>query len=978
VPESNSESLKNELMIVNIKCHPKCIFLLSWLLLLVFTGDAQQVQLDGPKVFTINDQQARDKGLPISFGSPGNFKGDIFVTVASELDFNPGVPDIVGTGFTVLSKTVQTLGSGKKQLKVRFLFTQSSVTETNILSVNNIRFPLGSLCDTLQYKINVDLKDTVGTVLDKDSALYTVNKRIANIEAFLSDTVIHNCRDPFYTSFGVRNVYNASGPIRLTFKYNQTLFKLAGVTTGGVLPSSVTYTTDPLHPGEIYIDNLYGYNEFKAFLRPINCSSAINNQSFTNEAKLLETPTCPITSIATQTYEVINTDCCGDPGTGTPVPYIVNAYDERCAGECFQTLYVSVYNYTSTPFTNLIYDLNLVGGTPVITATDPTLGSFSGSTHTRTFSLDTGKVYSFSVTYKLTGTLPASITANETLRVTTPSAVTYDTKAFPIIYETTCNPGVIAQEWAVENGTAMSGGVFELQNGNPISNIPGYIVLERFRPFALSNFAFTYELNDYLKVNNTVPIKFAYVKMTVGFDPSTLTYATTNFHIDSAIISADKKKITFKGIDMLSTQCPTDSVLVIQYGLTSFSQLQVDTKFNDISKLNPFSNVLFGRSVLSWKASGLPKAEFHVKPSCDSLDFSNTGLSLNVTDNKPFYYSYVVNNSGAINISDIIMVGSIPHIGDKHIEDGTARNSTLTLPCPSDLSVYVQEDLNGVITTKKLALNTDYTLVFSNETGICKAELTNPSTSCVTVAGTCNGSNLYFKLKLKPTFGPLKGFSKLAVQMKMNVPPGTPTGLQGIASFAATYAANRIAEEATAGTVTVATTSPCTPKPPCIECANSFAPIPGKEYVLSAWVKEGSSPGALYYTHAGIILFFKGANSSQDQVLPIMKATGEIIDGWQRIEQVFKVPASAVKIGIKLVSNGSDAYFDDIRVHPFDANMKSFVYDPKTLRLTAELDERNYATFYEYNEEGALVRVKKETAKGVMTVKESRNASRKK
>ena len=55
--------------------------------------------------------------------------------------------------------------------------------------------------------------------------------------------------------------------------------------------------------------------------------------------------------------------------------------------------------------------------------------------------------------------------------------------------------------------------------------------------------------------------------------------------------------------------------------------------------------------------------------------------------------------------------------------------------------------------------------------------------------------------------------------------------------------------------------------------------------------------------------------------------------------------------------------------------MKSFVYDPITLRLMAEMDERNYATFYEYDEEGALTRVKKETVRGVKTIQESRNNS---
>ncbi|MNT78232.1 hypothetical protein D3C72_2174470 [compost metagenome] len=57
--------------------------------------------------------------------------------------------------------------------------------------------------------------------------------------------------------------------------------------------------------------------------------------------------------------------------------------------------------------------------------------------------------------------------------------------------------------------------------------------------------------------------------------------------------------------------------------------------------------------------------------------------------------------------------------------------------------------------------------------------------------------------------------------------------------------------------------------------------------------------------------------------------------------------------------------------------MKSFVYDPLTLRLFAQLDENNYATFYEYDAEGKLVRTKKETDKGILTLSESRMSAAK-
>ena len=93
---------------------------------------------------------------------------------------------------------------------------------------------------------------------------------------------------------------------------------------------------------------------------------------------------------------------------------------------------------------------------------------------------------------------------------------------------------------------------------------------------------------------------------------------------------------------------------------------------------------------------------------------------------------------------------------------------------------------------------------------------------------------------------------------------------------------------------------------------------------------------------------------------------------------MFNVPTNATTASLVLGSDSSlNVYFDDIRMHPFNADMKSYVYDPQTLRLMAELDENNYATFYDYDEEGQLVRVKKETIQGVKTIKETRTAKQK-
>lgn len=158
----------------------------------------------------------------------------------------------------------------------------------------------------------------------------------------------------------------------------------------------------------------------------------------------------------------------------------------------------------------------------------------------------------------------------------------------------------------------------------------------------------------------------------------------------------------------------------------------------------------------------------------------------------------------------------------------------------------------------------------------------------------------------------------------------------------------------------------------CEDCISSFRPIPGK-YVVSAWVKQENAPfETTNYLDPKIKINFSNLNLSYT-----ISPEGKIIDGWQRIEGVITIPYSAQALSIELISAQGTSLFDDIRFFPFDGSMMSYVYDPESLRLMAELDERNYATFYEYDEEGKLIRVKKETEKGVMTIQENRDNIRK-
>lgn len=155
------------------------------------------------------------------------------------------------------------------------------------------------------------------------------------------------------------------------------------------------------------------------------------------------------------------------------------------------------------------------------------------------------------------------------------------------------------------------------------------------------------------------------------------------------------------------------------------------------------------------------------------------------------------------------------------------------------------------------------------------------------------------------------------------------------------------------------------------ELFTKFQPLKGKEYILSFWVKDGHpttrTPTMTLKIDGSII------DISTDAKWPV-------VEGWKRIECKFTTGTSIYnpdELLIKMESVASDIYIDDIRVFPADGQMKSYVYDAVSQRLMADLDENNFATFYEYDDEGTLIRVKKETDRGIKTIKESRQYIRK-
>lgn len=150
-----------------------------------------------------------------------------------------------------------------------------------------------------------------------------------------------------------------------------------------------------------------------------------------------------------------------------------------------------------------------------------------------------------------------------------------------------------------------------------------------------------------------------------------------------------------------------------------------------------------------------------------------------------------------------------------------------------------------------------------------------------------------------------------------------------------------------------------------------FEPVAGEKYIISLWAKE-TMP--LITTPAGVTVAINSANVT-------LKRKAHV-EGWSMFEAEFDAPPIDPVKGDHgnfqlTIAPGAAIYIDDVRIHPAAAHMKTYAYDERNLRLMAELDENNFATFYEYDTEGGLVRVKKETERGIMTIKETRSSQRK-
>jgi hypothetical protein len=155
-----------------------------------------------------------------------------------------------------------------------------------------------------------------------------------------------------------------------------------------------------------------------------------------------------------------------------------------------------------------------------------------------------------------------------------------------------------------------------------------------------------------------------------------------------------------------------------------------------------------------------------------------------------------------------------------------------------------------------------------------------------------------------------------------------------------------------------------------------------KKYLISIWVKGPSS--STTFTNLPNLEIRQEVSAVSIPTIttqtPTLVNASPVINGWQKLDFAvtpnMTVPAGPIDyaiVKIKIYSgNSTGFYLDDIRVQPYNSSMTCNVYDPVSLRLWAQMDERNYATVIEYDSEGMVVRKKKETQRGIYTLNEVR------
>jgi hypothetical protein len=150
------------------------------------------------------------------------------------------------------------------------------------------------------------------------------------------------------------------------------------------------------------------------------------------------------------------------------------------------------------------------------------------------------------------------------------------------------------------------------------------------------------------------------------------------------------------------------------------------------------------------------------------------------------------------------------------------------------------------------------------------------------------------------------------------------------------------------------------------------APVSGSPLTFSPWSMSGMLSAELYVVSTVVA----------SQSFSSIAKSGD----WELMECVFQpsdlthglfVSGNTYIPKVKLfkpmgTASSNYIYMDDVSVHPVNTLMKCYVYDTDYKRISAVLDEQHFSTLYQYDAEGRLESLKKETEQGVKTITEKK------
>ncbi|HEV8286377.1 MAG TPA: carbohydrate binding domain-containing protein [Chitinophagaceae bacterium] len=110
---------------------------------------------------------------------------------------------------------------------------------------------------------------------------------------------------------------------------------------------------------------------------------------------------------------------------------------------------------------------------------------------------------------------------------------------------------------------------------------------------------------------------------------------------------------------------------------------------------------------------------------------------------------------------------------------------------------------------------------------------------------------------------------------------------------------------------------------------------------------------------AEIFLFMKTA-TEQNYYTYVSSVTAYETNKWVYIEGEYTVPTNITRLNIRIDNNGAGTvWFDDIKLHPSNAEMITYTYDP-LIGMTSQTDVNNRVLYYEYDGFGRLSLIRDE------------------